>query len=238
MPHHPGRRGDDHLGPRVPLGRMPDATPGERVAVPCPACSPRLETVHEVLKPGGHVTVRCTDCDHVHKEQLPAQHTVDTDVVISQGGESFSATVDVPADEDLAVGEEFLLETEDAVMTVRITSLETADGRTEAAPAAEVQTIWSRAVGNVAVDVTMHPKDGQHDETESFKLQVPGDYEFVVGQTEQFGDEEFTVEGIHVRDDATGYQHAKLDFDGDMAFGKDINRLLVRDESTTAWSAW
>ena len=217
---------------------MSDATPGERIGLPCPACSPDIETVHEILKSGGHVTVRCTECDHVHKETLPDDTTVQRDVIVSQDGESFTAQVDVPEGEQLAVGEEFLLETEAAVVSARITSLETDDGRTEDAPVEDVGTIWSRAVGNVAVNVTMHPKDGRHDETESFKLQVPGDYEFTVGETEQFGDEEFTVEGIHVRDDATGYEHEKLDFDGDMVFAKDINRLYVRDESSTAWSAW
>ena len=217
---------------------MSDATPGERIGLPCPACSPDIETVHEVLKPGGHVTVRCTECDHVHKETLPEETTLQRDVVVSQDGDSFSAQVDVPEGEELAVGEEFLPETEEAVVSARITSLETDDGRTEEAPVDDVGTIWSRAVGNVAVNVTMHPKDGRHDETESFKLQVPGDFEFVVGETEQFGDEEFTVEGIHVRDDAHGYEHEKLDFDGDMVFAKDINRLYVRDESSTAWSAW
>ncbi|WP_276270530.1 HVO_0476 family zinc finger protein [Haloarcula litorea] len=217
---------------------MTDVTPGERIALPCPACSPGLETVHEVLKPGGQVTVRCTDCDHVHKEQLPDETTLQRDVVVSQDGDSFTAQVDVPEEEQLAVGEEFLLETDAAVVTARITSLETDEGRTEEAPVEAVETIWSRAVGNVAVNVTMHPKDGQHDETESFKLQVPGDYEFVVGETDQLGDEEFTVEGIHIREDAHGYDHGKLDFDGDSAEAKDINRLYVRDESTTAWSAW
>ena len=217
---------------------MTDATSGERIGLPCPACSPDIETVHEVLKPGGHVTVRCTDCDHVHKEQLPEETTLQRDVVVSQDGESFTAQVDVPEEEQLSTGEEFLLETDEAVVTARITSLETAEGRTEEADVEAVETIWSRAVGNVSINVTMHPKDGRHDDTESFKLQVPGDYEFVVGETEQFGEEEFTVEGIHVRDDAHGYEHEKLDFDGDMVFAKDINRLYVRDESSTAWSAW
>jgi uncharacterized Zn finger protein len=217
---------------------MSDVTSGERIGLPCPACSPDIETVHEILKPGGHVTVRCTDCDHVHKEQLPEEETLERSVVVSQDGDSFTAEVEVPAEEELSVGEEFLLETEEAVVTARITSLETADGREDEAAAEDVETIWSRAVGNVSVNVTMHPKDGTHDETESFKLQVPGDFEFVVGDTEQFGDEEFTVEGIHVRDDAHGYEHEKLDFDGDMVLAKDINRLYVRDESTTAWSAW
>jgi uncharacterized Zn finger protein len=210
----------------------------ERVPLACPACSPDLETVHEVLNPGGQATVRCTECGHVHKEAIPEEQTVETDVVVSQDGESFTATTDVPAEETIATGEEFLLETEEAIMTVRITSLEVGDGRQEEAVAADVETIWTRAVGNVSVSVTAHPKGGKHDETRSYDLQVPGDYEFVVGETDELSNEEFTVEGILVRDDAVGYDHEKLDFEGDSVVAKDIKRLYVRDESTSAWSAW
>lgn len=209
-----------------------------RIALPCPACSPAAETVHEVLATGGQATVRCTDCQHVHKEQLPEERTSTKDVVVSQGEESFTASAEVPEGETLAVGEEFLLETEEAILTVRITSLELDQGRTEEAPASEVRTIWTRAVGNVSVNVTAHPKSGEHDETRSFKLQVPGDYEFVVDETEELGGEEFTVESIFLSDDATGYEHEKLDFEGDVALAKDVKRLYVRDESTTAWSPW
>jgi uncharacterized Zn finger protein len=210
----------------------------ERVALPCPACSPDLETVHEVLSPGGQATVRCSECGHVHKESLPEERTVERHVVVSQDGESFPAAVDVPADETLAVGEEFLLETEEAIMTVRITSLEVDDGRVEERVAEDVETIWTRAVGNVSVSVTAHPKGGDHDETRGFDLQVPGDYEFTVGETEDLGGEEVTVEGILVRDDATGYDFEQLDHDGDTVLAKDIKRLYARDESTSAWSAW
>jgi len=215
---------------------MEDTT--ARVAAACPACSPDAETVHEVLSEGGQATVRCTECSHVHKESLPEERTVNREVVVSQDGESFATAVEVPAAETLATGEEFLVETDEAIVTARITSLELGDGRSEQAVAEDVETIWSRAVGNVSVNVTAHPKSGEHDETRSFRLQVPGDYEFVVGETDDLGDEEFTVEGILIRDDATGYDHGKLDFDGDEAAAKDIKRLYVRDEATTAWSAW
>lgn len=210
----------------------------ERVALACPACSPATETVHEVLSEGGHATVRCIDCSHVHKEKLPEEETLTRNVVVSQDGESFSDTADVPADETLAVGEEFLLETDEAILTVRITSLEREEGRVDEAPAREVRTIWGRAVGNVSVNVTAHPKSGEHDRTRSFKLQVPGDYEFAVGETDELSGEEFTVEGVIVREDATGYEFDKLDHGGDTAVAKDIKRLYVRDETTTAWSAW
>ncbi|MUV90074.1 hypothetical protein GJ629_09375 [Halapricum sp. CBA1109] len=210
----------------------------ERIGVVCPACSPELETVHEVLKEGGQLTVRCTECDHVHKTTPPEDDEIQRDVVVSQDGESFSDTVDVPAEEALSVGEEFLLETEEAILTVRITSLELDSGRVDSAEAEDVETIWTRVVGNVAVNTTIHPKEGTREGTRSERLQVPGDYEFVVGETDNLGDLEFTVEGIHIREDAHGYNHEKLDHDGDMAFAKDINRLYVRDEATTAWSAW
>lgn len=210
----------------------------ERVALVCPACSPDEQTVQEVLNPRGTATVRCTECSHVHKTELPETETVTRNVVVSQDGESSTATVEVPAGETLAVGEEFLVETDEAILTVRITSLETGEGRTEAAEGSTVETIWTRAVGNVSVRVTAHPKSGEHDETRGLKLQVPGDYEFVVGGSDDLADEEFTVEGIYLRADARGYDHEKLDFDGDRAVAKDIKRLYVRDESTSAWSAW
>ncbi|MFB6184930.1 MAG: HVO_0476 family zinc finger protein [Haloarculaceae archaeon] len=218
---------------------MSDTSTSERVAVGCPACSPDVETVHEVLNSGGgRATVRCTDCDHVHKVRLPEPETVRRDVVVSQDGDSVPATVEVPAEETLAVGEEFLLETDEAIMTVRITSLELESGRSEAADAADVRTVWTRAVGNVAVNATVHPKDGAHDETRSETLHVPGDYEFVVGEADELGEEAFTVEGIYLREDAHGYDFEKLDHDGDAAVAKDVKRLYVRDETTTAWSAW
>jgi len=212
--------------------------PTERIAVACPACSPERETVHEILAPGGQATIRCTECDHVHKKQLPEERTQTKDVVVSQDGESFSASTEAPVDETIATGEEFLLETDEAILTVRITSLEIDKGRTEEASVEAVNTIWTRAVGNVKVNVTAHPKSGEHDETRSFSLQVPGDYEFVVDEADELGGEEFTVEGIYLTDDARGYEHEKLDFGGDAAMAKDIKRLYVRDESTTAWSAW
>jgi uncharacterized Zn finger protein len=211
---------------------------GQRVGLSCPACSPEAETVHEVLHPHGTPTVRCTECGHVHRSTLPERRTVQRRVVVSQGGESVSATAEPPAEEALAVGEEFLVETDEAILTVRITSLECEDGRRERAPAEAVETIWTRAVGNVSVPVTAHPNSGSREGTRSLELQVPGDHEFVVGEREQLAGEQLTVEGIYVRDDARGYEHDKLDFDGDSVLAKDIKRLYVRDESTSGWSAW
>ncbi|PSQ28523.1 hypothetical protein BRD03_02905 [Halobacteriales archaeon QS_9_68_17] len=213
----------------------------ERVAVTCPSCSPDIETVHEVLKPGGQATVRCTECSHVHKTTVEEDEAVTRDVVVSQDGESFTATVDAPPEEPVAVGEEFVLDAEEAIMTVRITDLELGEQRrVEEAVIEDVDTLWTRAVDNVSVDATIHPKEGtgNREDTRSVEVFVPGDDEFTVGEVEEHGDEAFEVEGIVVRDDAEGYQFDKLDYDGDAAIAKDIKRLYGRDQTTTAWSAW
>ncbi|HET7323332.1 MAG TPA: HVO_0476 family zinc finger protein [Halococcus sp.] len=213
------------------------STSTERVGTTCPACAPDTEVVHEVLKSGGQATVRCSECGHVHKTRLEAQKTRECDVIVSQEGESFSTTTDIPTDETLAVGEEFVLDTPEALLTVRITSLEVGDGRADSASVEEITTIWTRVVGNVGVDVTLNPSGGG-DETRSVTLRVPGDYEFTVGKRDELADEEFTIKGIHLRPDAEGYGFEKLDHEGDMAFAKDVNRVYADDETSSAWSVW
>jgi uncharacterized Zn finger protein len=212
----------------------------ERVAVTCPSCSPDVETVHEVLKDGGgRSTVRCTECSHVHKTKVETDEEVERDVVVSQDGESFTATVDAPPEETVAVGEEFVLDTPEAIMVVRITDLQLGDEvRREEAKVEAVETFWTRAVDNVRVNVTVNPTDGNRDDSRSVKIDVPGDYEFEVGQTEEFGEEEFTVKSIALRDDAAGYDFNPLGEDGDAAVAKDVKRLYADDETTSAWSAW
>jgi len=212
----------------------------ERVAVTCPSCSPDVETVHEVLKQGsGRVTVRCTECSHVHKTTVDEDEEVERDVVVSQDGESFTATVDAPPKESVAVGEEFVLETPEAIMVVRITDLQLGDEvRRDEATVEEVETFWTRAVDNVRVNVTINPNDGRRDDSRGLKIDVPGDHEFTVGDVEEFGDEEFEVKSIAVRDDASGYDFNPLGEEGDTAVAKDIKRVYGDDQTSSAWSAW
>ncbi|MEY7850323.1 HVO_0476 family zinc finger protein [Natrarchaeobius sp. A-rgal3] len=214
----------------------------DRVPTPCPSCSPDLETVHEVLttsEGGGTVTVRCSECGHVHKVQPERTREVTLDVVVSQEGESFTANVTIPEEETLEVGDEFILETQEVLSTVRVTSLELGQQRrTEEAVADEIETVWSREVDNVAVNVTVHPQDGSRDDSRSITVYVPGDYEFEVGAVESFGDDEFEIDAAVVRGDATGYHRDRYEVEGDTVFAKDTKRVYAYDETTSAWSAW
>ncbi|MFD1565511.1 HVO_0476 family zinc finger protein [Haloarchaeobius amylolyticus] len=212
----------------------------DRVPTPCPSCSPDLETVHEVLTTGGGtLTVRCSECSHVHKIQPDTEREVTLDVVVSQGGESFTANVTAPEDEPVEVGDEFILETEEVLSTVRVTSVELDDQkRVDEAPADEIETVWTREVDNVAVNVTVHPQDGSRDDSRSITVHVPGDYEFEVGTVETFGDDEFEIDAFVVRSDASGYRRDRFEEPGDTAFAKDIKRVYAYDEQSSAWSAW
>jgi uncharacterized Zn finger protein len=115
-----------------------------------------------------------------------------------------------------------------------------AGGRSTPPDAEEIRTVWSRAVGNVSVDLTLHARDDRQGGSRSLKIQVPGDEEFVVGETHEYGDEAFTVESVIVREAAFGdYPFEHLKHDGDAVLAKDVKRLYARDENATAaWSAW
>ncbi|MFC4249223.1 HVO_0476 family zinc finger protein [Natribaculum luteum] len=212
----------------------------DRIPTPCPACSPDLETVHEVLSSGGGaLTVRCSECGHVHKVQPEREREVTLDVVVSQDGESFTANVTTPAEETIEVGDEFILETKEVLSTVRVTSLEVDHHRrVEEAGAEKIETVWTREVDNVGVNVTIHPQDGSRDDSRSTTIYVPGDYEFEVGEVEEFGDDEFEIDAFVVRGDASGYDRDRYEQDGDVAFAKDVKRVYAFDQTTSAWSAW
>ncbi|SEH36724.1 Uncharacterized Zn-finger protein [Halopenitus malekzadehii] len=211
----------------------------ERVGLVCPSCSSGEPTVHEVLSPGGQATVRCTDCGHTHKTEISEPETESIDIVVSQDDQSFSTTMEVPADTYAEVGGEFVVDSPEALLQARVTDIEVGpEERVEEADAEDIQTLWTRAVDNVSVKVTLHPSDGNRDRTRPLSVAVPGDYEFEIGETETFGDEEFTVEGVQIRENAPDYRFDKLDHKGDIAFAKDVKRLYARDETSTAWSAW
>jgi uncharacterized Zn finger protein len=214
----------------------------KQIPVACPVCSSADPTIHERLSAGGgQLTVRCMECDHVHKVDQPDTGTVTQDVIISQNGESFATTVDISPDERVTEGEEFIVDSEKALMLVRITGIEIGpEQRTTSAPIEQIETLWTRAVDNVTVNVTVNPQDnnGSRDSSRSITLNVPGDHEFVVGETEEFGDETFEVNAIQVRPDAPEYRHGTFDHTGDMVYAKDVKRLYGTDQTTSAWSAW
>ncbi len=213
---------------------------GDQVRASCPACAPEAETTHEILKPDADATVRCRVCDHVHKVSIEPTRRQDVRVVISSGGESTRTTAEVPRSEVLAVGEEFVAETPDGPVGVRITSLELQDGeRAERATTAEVRTIWTRAVDNVGVPTTIHPSDGNREATVSETVYMPGDEELIVGESLPHADDELTIERLILRDDVLADGPDVLERRDDAAAAKDVKRVFTRRASGDDWrSPW
>lgn len=213
---------------------------GEHVGVECPGCSPDTTTVHEVLKPATDATVRCLSCSHVHKTTISDTPQTDIAVVVSVGGDSKQTSMQLPADEQVLVGDELIVELDDVPTGVRVTSIERAqDERVTHAAAADIGTLWTRSIDNVGVSTTIHPADGSREGTRSETYYLPGDTELTVGDDVPHLDDSVTIEGIVIRDDAVDYARKQYDHRGDSAYAKDIARVYCREDAGDTWrSAW
>lgn len=213
---------------------------GEQVGVECPGCSPEEPTVHEILKPDTDATVRCLHCSHVHKTTIPSAPMTDVAVVVSSGSESEKTTASFPADEQLLVGDERIVEIDAVPTGVRITSIEEDEGkRVTHAVAAQIATLWTRSIDNVGISATIHPADGSREGTRSETYYLPGDTELTVGEDVPHLDDTVSIEGIVIRDDAVEYSRKQYDHRGDSAYAKDIARLYCREDEGDTWrSAW
>lgn len=214
---------------------------GDRVPTVCPGCSPDHETVHEVISTGGGITVRCRNCQHVHTTTIDSQPaTRQVRTIVSQDDESIRATIEVPTDALFEVGQEFIVESDEAIYSVRLMSIEDHDGnRHDQLPATETMTLWTRDIGNVSVPVTMHPPEGSNESTRSLRLRVPGDDTFTVGETMSVGGEEVRIHGIHPRDVAVEDDGGgTIDSSGVSVQAKDIDRLYVKSTRRVYRQPW
>ena len=217
--------------------QMPQHTGQQLLA--CPRCSPDDPIVHAVVAEGaGALTVRCDACGHVHKVQPTTAPTIERPIIISQDGESTRAIVPTAPDERVSCGDEFIVDTDAAIMQVRVTAIEDADGRrVDAATMATVQTLWTRAVDNVGVNVTIHPPD-ERDRSHSATVRLPGEYTLEVGATLDVDDATVTISGIRIRDAVTDYRHRTYDHPGDAVFAKDVQRVYAVADRSDPWSVW
>ncbi|MDY6775328.1 MAG: HVO_0476 family zinc finger protein [Halobacteria archaeon] len=193
------------------------------VVVDCPACG---RTPHVVLKEDSQATVKCTECGHVHKVKVQKPETVERRVVVSQGEDSFSTRSPMESDEFIQVGDEFVLESDEGIFGVEVTSVEVTEEdtqgtettkRVESATADEVETVWTRTVDNVNVDVTVHSEG----DSEGTKVRLPGDYSVVVGETLDIDGRSYEITAF-ITDDGT-----RLRYEGDDVEAKNAKRVYV-----------
>jgi uncharacterized Zn finger protein len=102
---------------------------------------------------------------------------------MSKYDKSYIRWLDAKPNELLSIGDEFIVENEEANV-VRVNSIElTGSIRVESAIANNIQTLWVQAIDKVVVKIAIHA--GKL--TQSLKVPCSGDKEFIVGSTEKFG---------------------------------------------------
>ena len=199
-----------------------------QIRTTCPACSPQEPRLHHIIRQhGAEVLVRCADCGSVHTVVSKPARTTSVRIIVSRGEDSERYTIELSPDHEVYVGDELLVDdpAADEVHLAEVASIESGGRRAVAAVAAEIDTIWARAIDEVAVKIAVH--DGTR--TESDSLCVSGDREFVVGAVERIGRKEVRI--IRIKTHKSGFRKKR----GDVVLAKDIKRIFAEKVRKAHW---
>jgi uncharacterized Zn finger protein len=179
----------------------------------CPSCD--AETEHAVVKSGQELLVKCEECGTVHPVASKKTKLSNLKVIVNRDGVSAPYYINLPADEQIVVGKELLVDdaSRDVVFT-EVASIET-DRRVEKARADEVKTVWARAIDEVPVKFSIY----RNGKTRPLKSTSPGDELFSVGEVRKLEGSKFEITKIKLRNE--GFS--------DSAEAKDILRIWGRE---------
>ncbi|MDN5320059.1 MAG: hypothetical protein PWP49_479 [Thermococcaceae archaeon] len=168
----------------------------------CPECG--SEEVEVISERGREVKLRCSECGHVW--QITLSKIIKVPIIVSKHERSFKRLAELPADEEIKVGD--IVEIEDD--EVRITGIELEDNkRVETAPIKDVKTLWGESLTYPKIiGVSIYLPKGI---TQSFKVKVDRDEEFAVGEVLEVGGYTFKIEKIKTEDKMLKYGKAKAD---------------------------
>ncbi|MBN2110082.1 MAG: hypothetical protein JW705_03205 [Methanosarcinaceae archaeon] len=207
----------------------------EEIEVVCPACSPKIEVPHDVLRTGQNIIVQCQECGDIHPATMERPKNTDVKVIISRGEESFSCMHSMGSGDVVRVEDEMIIDDEknDEVYPIIVTAIDTDGKRVNAAKAGDINTIWGRAIDEVIVRISVH----KGKKTQSIEKRVPGGYEFTIGSDERVDRTDFRITKIRKRDGTF------LSGKGSVVEAKDIRRIFADEtkrqgwgEGRTAWS--
>ena len=191
-----------------------------QIAAAGPTCSPDEPRLHHIIRRhGSEVLVRCDECESTHTVISKPARTTSVRTIVSRGEDSERCRTELPVDHEVYVGDELLVDdpAADEVYLVEVASVETDGRRAVMAVAAEIDTIWARAIDEVTVKIAIH--DGT--KTESIRLQVFGDQEFTIGAVEKIGWKNARI--VRIKLHKRGFKKNK----GDVVLAKDIKRIFA-----------
>ncbi|ANF21828.1 HVO_0476 family zinc finger protein [Thermococcus piezophilus] len=153
----------------------------------CPECG--SDDVEVIKERGRELTLRCNECGNVWIITLPK--LVKVPLIVSKHERSFKTFTELPEGEEIRVGD--IVETEDD--EVRITGIELeGDKRVNKAKIGEIKTLWGESLTYPKViGVSIYLPKGV---TQSFKVKVNRNEEFVIGEVLEVGGYTFKIEKI------------------------------------------
>jgi uncharacterized Zn finger protein len=157
------------------------------ITASCPEC--KDETEHEVIAESRELLVRCTACGHHHRikrEREPQVLQIRT--IVSREGTSRVCSIELAEEDECAVEDHLVAECGEDAFGVEITAIECGEKRVMRAKAPEITTLWTRAIEQVVVKLSIH--DGR--KTIPVYLEADGEQPFVVGEM-------YTVSGKRIR---------------------------------------
>ncbi len=171
-----------------------------------------------LIKEKSHL-YRCKECGNY--ANFPPGKEISCRAIISFEGESERGEVKLKEGEMVEKGDELVVETESGFRIGEVTSLELKNGkRSDLATAEEVETVWLRDVGEVAVRISLHKRAV----TTPITIYMPGESELRVGEELEIGNKRFRVSKIKTRDGRV------VDRQNDSVMAKDIKRVYAKFE--------
>jgi len=153
----------------------------------CPECG--SDDVEVIKERGRELTLRCNECGNVWHVTLPK--LVKVPLIVSKHERSFRSEAELPEGEEIRVGD--IVETEND--EVRITGIELEEGkRVTRAKVGEIKTLWGESLKYPKViKVSIYMPKGI---TQAFRVKVPREEEFAVGEVVEVGGYTFRIEKI------------------------------------------
>jgi len=184
----------------------------------CSVCE--RETLHEILKgeigtEGEEVTidgvVQCEECGTTRHKTIREKKAIDVPIIVSWKGESKKDKISLYPEEWIHKGDELILEG----TTVKVTSIEKENGRTDSAKVEDIKNLWTKKHEKVRVKITINKG-----RSSSSKVQeVAPEEEFFVNDRLKIDGDEAVIHKIMTEDEVKR--------DG-KAIAEDIKRIYAK----------
>jgi uncharacterized Zn finger protein len=161
----------------------------------CPECND--ETEHEVVAETRDMLIRCTTCGHhqrVQKEREPQALMIKT--IVSREGTSRVCGIELAEDDECSIDDHLVAECGDDAFGVEVTGIECGEKRVQRAKASEITTLWTRAIEQVVVKISIH--DGR--KTIPVYMECDGEQAFVVNEMYVASGKRFKISHLKLRD--------------------------------------